>query len=64
MTLSDARKRANKKWLDEHGHRYERLNLNLRSGEAEQFKAQALSRGYSSVSEYIRHLIAQDKGGE
>lgn len=60
MTMSEARKRANKKWLDEHGHRYERLNLNLPTGTADKIKEQAKRRGYTSTSKYIVDLIDKD----
>lgn len=58
--LSEARKRANKKWNDEHAaERYERLNLNLPKGKPEQIKEHARKQGLST-SGYINKLIEQD----
>lgn len=60
MPISEARKRANRKWLDEHGDKYERLNLNLPRGMAETIKEQAQRRGCSSTSKYIVDLVNKD----
>jgi hypothetical protein len=59
--ISEARKRANKKWNEKNIEvRYERLNLNLPKGKAEEIKGQARKKGYSSTSKYIVSLVNQD----
>lgn len=57
MPLSEARKRANKKWNDENlAVRYDHIHLTLPAGYKERIKASAERQGYS-VNELIRYAI-------
>lgn len=57
--MSEARKRANKKWNDENlSVRYDHIHLALPVGYRDQLKAAAEAKG-EKVNEYIRKAIDQ-----
>lgn len=60
--MSEAKKRANKKWNDENlSTRYDHIHLALPAGYRERLKAAADLEG-ESVNEYIRKAIDQRQG--
>ena len=60
--MSEAKKRANKKWNDENlSTRYDHIHLALPAGYRERLKAAADQEG-ESVNEYIRKAIDQRQG--
>lgn len=60
--MTEARKRANKKWNDENlSTRYDHIHLALPAGYKEQLKAAAAAAG-ETVNEYIRKAIDQRTG--
>lgn len=52
MAISDARKRANKKWNAANADRYERINLLAPKGQKEVIAAAATAAG-ESISQYM-----------
>lgn len=55
--MSEARKRANKKWNDENlSTRYDHIHLALPAGYKDRLKAAASAAG-ETVNEYIRNAI-------
>ena len=52
MALSDARKRANKKWNEANADRYERINLLVPKGSKEEIATAAEKVG-ESISQYM-----------
>lgn len=63
MPVSEARKKANRKWDEAHRGDYWRCTIVFPVEEREQVQAQAAAHGLT-VSEYIRSLIEKDRGGE
>lgn len=62
--MSEARKRANKKWNDENlAVRYDHIHLALPAGYKDRLKAAAKAEG-ETVNEYIRNAIDQRIGPE
>lgn len=65
MALSEARKKANKKWNDENQKKlYDRIQLVVHKGRKEIIKAHAESRGESVngfINRAIDHTMEQDK---
>ena len=65
MALSEARKRANKKWNDENQKKlYDRIQLVVPKGEKDKIKAHADTKGESVngfVNRAIRETIERDK---
>ena len=60
--MSEARKRANKKWNDENlNTRYDHIHLALPAGYKDKLKAAADQKD-ESVNEYIRNAIDQRLG--
>ena len=60
--MSEAKKRANKKWNDENlSTRYDHIHLALPAGYRERLKTAADLEG-ESVNEYIRKAIDQRQG--
>lgn len=58
MAMSEAKKRANKKWNDENmAKRYDRIQLVVPKGKKEVIEAKAKERGYKSVNAFINHAI-------
>ena len=54
MPMSDAKKKANKKWNDANlKEKYDRIQLVVPSGEKETIEQAARQAGYKSVSKYI-----------
>ena len=60
MSISEARKRANKKY---DAKTYERINLMVKKGEKEKIRAFAAARG-ESVNGFINRLIREAMGRE
>ena len=59
MPLSEARKKANKKWNDEHlAERYDRIQIVVAKGQKEVIQSAAAVCG-ESVSEYIKKAVIQ-----
>lgn len=59
MALSEARKRANKKWNDENQkNKYDRIQLVVPKGEAEKIKAFAKEQG-KSVNNLMYTLVSE-----
>ena len=59
MPLSEARKRANKKWNDANGaKRYDRIHLVVEKGKKELIKAHAAAYG-ASVNDFINRAIEE-----
>lgn len=59
MSLSEARKRANKKWNDENQKsKYDRIQLVVPKGEAEKIKAFAKQQG-KSVNNLMYTLVSE-----
>lgn len=59
MALSEARKRANKKWNDENQKsKYDRIQLVVPKGEAEKIKAFAKEQG-KSVNNLMYTLVSE-----
>lgn len=59
MPLSEAKKRANKKWNDENmKERYDRIQLVVPKGEKETIQAAAQTQG-QSVNAYIYEAVKQ-----
>jgi len=57
MPISEARKKANKKWNDEHmKERYDRIQIVVPKGKKEKIKAKADSQG-KTVSGFINDAI-------
>ena len=52
MALSEARKRANKKWNDANADRYERINLLVPRGTKERIVTEAKNVG-ENISQYM-----------
>ena len=62
--ISEARKRANKKWNDENlNTRYDHIHLALPAGYKDRLKTAAKAEG-ETVNEYIRNAIDQRIGNE
>ena len=62
--MSEAKKRANKKWNDENlSTRYDHIHLTLPAGYKDRIKAAAEAAG-ETVNEYIRNAIEQRTGAE
>ncbi len=59
MPLSEARKRANRKWDEANREKYWRCTVMIPVVEKERIVAQAAKSG-KGVSEYIRGLIEED----
>lgn len=57
MPYNEAQKRATMKYLS---NNYERLNLQLKKGAKDEYRAQAEAHGMS-LNAYIIHLLEQDK---
>jgi predicted DNA binding CopG/RHH family protein len=57
MPLSEARKKANKKWNEEHP--YDRISLFVKQGDKDKIKAHAETIGMS-LNAYINDLIEKD----
>ncbi len=63
MAMSEARKRANKKWNDENlQKRYDRIQLIVPKGEKDKIKAAAQAAN-ESVNSFIGHAIELAMGG-
>ena len=57
MPISEARKRANKKWNDAHlKERYDRINIVVPKGKKEKIQSEA-KKGNESISGYINRAI-------
>ncbi len=62
MPISEAKKRANKKWNDAHmKERYDRVQLVLPAGRKQAVEAHAQSRG-ESVNGFINRLVRVEMG--
>ena len=61
MPVSDARKKANRKWNEAHSVDYWRCTVMIPAEEKQSVLDKAAARGMS-ISEYIRFLISRDKG--
>ena len=59
MPISEAKKRANKKWDEEHRDEYWRATIVFPAEERETVQERARARG-QSVSDYIRELVRKD----
>lgn len=58
--MTDAQRRANKKWNDAHrGEKYEQIGLLVFKGEKAEFQAAATAAGEKSLSAYIRQAIRE-----
>lgn len=58
MPMSEAKRKANKKWNDAHlKERYDRIQVLVQKGQKDVIKSSALARG-ETVNEYIRRAIA------
>ena len=66
MALSEARKRANKKWNDANiSERYDRISVLVKKGKKDIIKAHAAAQG-ASVNDFINRAIDEkiDRDGE
>ena len=63
MAISEARKRANKKWNDANmKERYDRVQLVLPKGQKSALQAHATAKGHDSLNAYLKALIEADSG--
>ena len=62
MPISEAKKRANKKWNDAHmTERYDRVQIVLPAGRKQAVEAHA-AQGGESVNGFVNRLIREDMG--
>ena len=63
MAMTEARKRANKKWNDANmAARYDRIQLVVPKGQKQAIRAHARGKGYDSLSAYTKALYEADSG--